>query len=166
MEKNNQTELEFEAQNEEQLDKFITKVDQEKVESIREDLENYKSSLKNKEYALSMNKDLLKRFENFMKEDVEWRSKEALGIVEILKRIEAVKKEGIKDGVVYFTNLEIEASHYFLMKWNGKGEDGISDFISLWKTFEESLTLIQQDNLVLKDLEKQLAAAEQGIELE
>jgi hypothetical protein len=52
------------------------------------------------------------------------------------------------------------------MKWAGKGESEISNFISLWKTFEETLTLIQQDNIVLKDLEKQLAAAEQGIELE
>jgi GTPase involved in cell partitioning and DNA repair len=166
MEKSNQTEMELDLQNEEQLDKFISNVDQEKVEEIRNDLESYKSSLKDKEYALSMDKSLLNRFENFMRQEVEWRAKESLGVVEILKRIEAVKKEGIKDGVVYFTNLEIEASHYFLMKWNGKGEDGINDFISLWKTFEESLALIQQDNLVLKDLEKQLAAAEQGIELE
>jgi hypothetical protein len=166
MGKNNQAEVELELQNEEQLEKFISNVDQEKVEGIRNDLENYRSSLKDKEYALSMDKDLLKKLETFMREDVEWRAKESLGVAEILKRIEAVKKEGIKDGVVYFTNLEIEASHYFLMKWNGKGEDGISDFISLWKTFEESLTLIQQDNIVLKDLEKQLAAAEQGIELE
>jgi hypothetical protein len=166
MGKNNQTEAEMEIQNEEQLDKFIANVDQEKVAEIKNDLDSYKTSLKDKEYALSMNKDLLRKFEEFMRNEVEWRSKEALGVVEILKRIEEVKKEGIKDGVVYFTNLEIEASHYFLMKWNGKGEDGINDFISLWKTFEESLALIQQDNLVLKDLEKQLAAAEQGIELE
>lgn len=167
MEKNNQTEAaELELKNEEQLEKFISKVDTEKVESIKEDLENYKASLKDKEYALSMNKELLGRFEKFMREEVEWRSKEALGVMEILKRIDAVKKEGIKDGVVYFTNLEVEASHYFLMKWSGKGEKEINDFISLWKTLEESLTLIQQDNLVLKDLEKQLAAAEQGIELE
>jgi hypothetical protein len=156
----------MEAQNEAILDKFINKVDTEKVQSIKNDLDGYKESLKDKEYALSMSKDLLNRFEKFMKEEVEWRSKEALGVTEILKRIEAVKKEGIKDGVVYFTNLEIEASHYFLMKWNGKGSSEIGDFISLWKTFEESLTLIQQDNIVLKDLEKQLAAAEQGIELE
>jgi hypothetical protein len=101
-----------------------------------------------------------------MREDVEWRSKEALGVMEILKRIDSIKKEGIKDGVAYLTNLEVEASHYFLMKWAGKGESEISNFISLWKTFEETLTLIQQDNIVLKDLEKQLAAAEQGIELE
>jgi len=156
----------MEEQNEAKLEKFITNVDQEKVESIRKDLEGYKSSLKDKEYAVTMNKDLLKKFETYMREEVEWRSKEALGIIEILKRIEEVKKEGIKDGVAYFTNLEVEASHYFILKWSGKGRDGIDDFISLWKTFEETLALIHQDNMVVKDLEKQLAAAEQGIELE
>lgn len=163
----NQPQLEeLVAQNEENLEKFISKVDQEKVESIKNDLENYKTSLKDKEYAVSMSKDLLARFEKFMNEEVEWRSKEALGVTEIIKRIASIKKEGIKSGVVYFTNLEVEASHYFLMKWSGKGSEGINDFITLWKTFEETLVLIQQDNIVLKDLEKQLAAAEQGIELE
>jgi hypothetical protein len=158
--------MESEAQNEAVLEKFISKVDTEKVESIKQDLENYRSSLKDKEYAVRMDKDLLRRFEQYMREEVEWRSKEALGVTEILKRIEAIKKEGIKSGVAYFTNLEVEASHYFLMKWSGKGESEINSFITLWKTFEESLVLIQQDNTVLKDLEKQLAAAEQGIELE
>jgi hypothetical protein len=86
--------------------------------------------------------------------------------MEIIRRIESVKKEGIKHGVVYFTNLEVEASHYFILKWNGKGEKEINDFVSLWKTFEETLSLIHQDNAVLKDLEKQLSAAEQGIELQ
>jgi hypothetical protein len=101
-----------------------------------------------------------------MNEEVEWRSKEALGVTEIIKRIEAVKKEGIKDGVAYLTNLEVEASHYFIMKWAGKGSSEIKDFISLWKTFEETLALIQQDNAVVKDLEQQLAAAEQGLDIE
>jgi hypothetical protein len=109
-----------EDQNEAVLEKFISNVDQEKVESIRKDLEGYKNSLKDKEYAVSMDKDLLRRFEQFMREDVEWRSKEALGVMEILKRIDSIKKEGIKDGVAYLTNLEVEASHYFLMKWAGK----------------------------------------------
>jgi hypothetical protein len=101
-----------------------------------------------------------------MNEEVQWRSKEALGVKEIIKRIDEVKSEGIKDGVVYFTNLEVEASHYFILKMEGKGKDEIDSFVSLWKTFEETLSLIQQDNLVVKDLEQQLAAAEQGIELE
>jgi hypothetical protein len=161
-----ESEAVLEAQNEAKLEKFISNVDTEKVKSIKEDLENYKASLKNKEYAVSMSDTLLHRFETYMNDEVQWRSKEALGVKEILKRIDEVKSEGIKDGVVYFTNLEVEASHYFILKMEGKGKSEIDSFVSLWKTFEETLALIQQDNLVVKDLEQQLAAAEQGIELE
>jgi hypothetical protein len=60
----------------------------------------------------------------------------------------------------------VEASHYFILKMEGTGESRIDNFVSLWKTFEETLVLIQQDNVVVKDLEQQLAAAEQGIELQ
>ncbi len=161
-----QLEEELVAQNEAKLEKYISKVDTEKVESIKKDLENYKASLKDKEYAVSMSDSLLHRFEIYMREEVQWRSKEALGVKEILKRIEEVKSEGIKDGVVYFTNLEVEASHYFVLRMEGKGEKEIESFVTLWKTLEETLMLIQQDNMVVKDLEQQLAAAEQGIELE
>ncbi len=155
----------LESQNEEVLEKFISNVDTQKVESIKNDLQNYKDSLRNKEYAVSMNSEILERFETYMKEEVQWRSKEALGVKEIVRRIDEVKREGIKDGVVYFTNLEVEASHYFVLKMEGQGIKEINSFVSLWKTFEETLALIQQDNLVIKDLEQQLAAAEQGIEL-
>lgn len=148
------------------LEKFIEKVDTKKVESLKKEIEEYKNEISGKEYAVSMTTTLLDRFDVFMKEDVYWRSKEALGVQQILKRIEAVRKEGIKSGVVYFTNLEVEASHYFILKWEGKGKEQIEDFISLWKTFEETLMLIQQDNLKLKELERELQAAEQGIELE
>lgn len=156
----------LESQNEEKLEKFITNVDTNKVESIKNDLQNYKDSLRNKEYAVAMNSEILERFETYMKEEVQWRAKEALGVKEIIRRIDEVKREGIKDGVAYFTNLEVEASHYFVLKMEGQGIKEINSFVSLWKTFEETLALIQQDNLVVKDLEKQLAAAEQGIELE
>lgn len=166
MAKNSQLEAELGSQNEERLEKFITNVDTQKVESIKNDLQNYKDSLKNKEYAVAMNPEILERFETYMKEEVQWRSKEALGVKEIIRRIDEVKREGIKDGVAYFTNLEVEASHYFVLKMEGQGIKEINSFISLWKTFEETLALIQQDNLVVKDLEQQLAAAEQGIELE
>jgi hypothetical protein len=152
--------------NEEVLEKFISNVDTEKVESLKKEIEQYKKSISGKEYAVSMNKNLLSRFETFMRKEVSWRSKEALGVMEILKRIESIKKEEIKDGVVYLTNLEVEASHYFILKWEGKGEKEIKDFVSLWKTFEETLSLIHQDNAKLKDLEKSLQAAEQGLELE
>ena len=151
--------------NEEALEKFISNVDQEKVSSLKKEIEEYKASLSGKEYAVSLDKNILARFEIFMKKEVQWRSKEALGVLEIIKRIESIKKEGIKDGVGYFTNLEVEASHYFILKWEGKGEKEIPDFITLWKTFEETLMLIHQDNAKFENLKKQLQAAEQGIEL-
>jgi len=162
---NNESNLTVEN-NEETLEKFISNVDQEKVSSLKKEIEEYKASLSGKEYAVSLDKNILARFEKFMKQEVQWRSKEALGVLEILKRIESIKKEGIKDGVGYFTNLEVEASHYFILKWEGKGEKEIADFVTLWKTFEETLMLIHQDNAKFENLKKQLQAAEQGIELE
>lgn len=155
-----------EVQNEEALEKFIEKVDVEKINAIKKEIEDYKKSLDGKEYAVALDKKNLLTFELFMKERVEWRAKESLGVKEIIKRIEACKKEGIQNGVCYFTNLEVEASHYFLMKWEGKGTKEIDQFITLWKIFEESLTLIHQDNAKMEEFKKLLAAAEQGIELE
>lgn len=155
-----------ESNNEEVLEKFIQKVDTKKVEKLKKEIEDYKKSLSGKEYAVSLDQNFLDKFEDFMRNQVQWRSKEALGVMEILKRIEQIKKEGIKDGVGYFTNLEVEASHYFILKWEGKGNSQINDFVTLWKSFEETLTLIHQDNSKLKELEKELQAAEQGIEIE
>lgn len=166
MEKKLNDQISNEAQNEKTLEKFIKKVDSVKIEKIKKELENYKKSLDGKEYAVALDSKLLSEFEVYMTEKVEWKAKESLGVKEILKRIESCKKEGIKDGICYFTNLEVEASHYFLMKWEGKGSKEIDKFITLWKVFEESLTLIYQDNAKVKDLEKELAAAEQGIEAE
>lgn len=157
---------EQELANEKVLEKFIKNIDTEKVESLKKEVEEYKSQLQGKEYAVAMSESILMRFEKFMKNEVQWKSREALGVAEILKRIESIKKEGLKDGVAYFTNLEAEASHYFILKWEGKGAKEIYDFVSLWKTFEETLALIHQDNERMEELKKQLQAAEQGIELE
>ena len=152
-------------QTESALEKFISKIDTVKVDSIKKKIDTYVNELKDKEYALSIDSNKLSAFETFMSEQVEWRSKEALGVKEILRRLDEVKKEGIQNGAIYFTNLEVEASHYFLMKWNGKGSKEVDLFISLWKTFEESLILIQQDNAKMEELKKELSAAEQGLEL-
>jgi hypothetical protein len=149
--------------NDEKIEKVFQKIDQERVDQLTKELDEVIEELSGKEYAVSVDENTLKSFEKFLTEKVEWRSKEALGVKEILKRIEKIKKEGIKDGVCYFTNLEIEASHYFIMRWNGTGSKDIDQFIALWKTFEESLILVQQDNMRKNNIEKELAAASQGI---
>lgn len=155
-----------EMANEEKIEQVFQKIDQEKIDKLTKELDEVISELNGKEYAVSMETKTLKSLEKFMNEKVQWRSKEALGVKEILKRIESVKKEGIKDGVCYFTNLEIEATHYFIMKWEGKGSEEIENFVALWKTFEESLILVQQDNVRKNNLEKELAAISQGISAE
>ena len=92
MAKEAKMELVQEEANEATLEKFISNVDQDKVESIKKDLEDYKKSLTGKEYAVSMTPELLDRFLTYMKSEVQWRSKEALGVKEILKSIEKVLK--------------------------------------------------------------------------
>jgi hypothetical protein len=154
MGKKSQSSEVMEAQNEATLEKYISKVDTVKVESIKKDLENYKASLKDKEYAVSMSDSLLHRFENYMREEVQWRSKEALGVKEILKRINEVKSEGIKDGVVYFTNLEVEASHYFVLKMEGIGEKEIESFRKTVKALQSDPDFIRKRNEGVRNSEK------------
>ena len=96
-------------------------------------------------------------------DNIEWRGKEALGILEITKKIEQIEKEGIKNNVIFMSALEIEATHYFMNKFSGKGNKSASDFIGIFKSFEQSLSGISQDNKELDDLKKDLAAAQQGI---
>ena len=62
------------------------------------------------------------------------------------------------------TNGQINEDHTDIASFTSLEE--IESFVALWKTLEETLMLIQQDNTIVKDLEQQLAAAEQGIELE
>ena len=81
-----------EEANEAALEKYLSKVDHDKVNSIKKDLEDYKKSLAGKEYAVSMTPELLTRFEVYMRDEVQWRSKEALGVKEILKTIEKTKR--------------------------------------------------------------------------
>lgn len=141
-------------------------VNEEKVSMLQKKFDEFQKSLEGKEYAISLKESQLDRFSRYVSDEISWKGKEALGVVEIMKRVRAAKKEGIKSGVYYFTALEIEASHYFLNKFEGKGEKEAKDFISMIKAFEESLSLIREDNQSLEKIKKELAAAQQGIELE
>jgi hypothetical protein len=100
-----------------------------------------------------------------MTEEAEWNSTEALGVLEINRQIQKIKKDGIKDGVIYMGALPLEASHYFISKAKGKGVDSARNFVSLYKAFDQALTDTKQDAAVIKDLEQQLNAAMQGISL-
>lgn len=140
------------------------KIDQKKLDKIQKDLEDMRLEISTKEYLVKMDIDTLEFLENFMNFKVSWKGKEALGVSEILKKIDQIKKEGIKNNSVFMTNLQIEATHYFLTKYEGSGSSEIYDLITLLKSIENSLQLVGSDNKRVKDLEKELVAAQQGIE--
>jgi hypothetical protein len=140
-------------------------VDQELVNSVEKELGDKRKENREKLYAISMKESLLRRYENFMAEEAEWNSTEALGVVEVNKQIQKIKSEKIKDNVIYMGALPIEATHYFLNKVKGKGLTEASNFIELYRSFDQALNDVKSDNQILQDLEKNLSAAMQGISL-
>lgn len=148
-------------------EELITEVelDQKKIDELQSAVEKKQQELGNKVYGVSMNAKDLEVYDDIIS-SLEWRGKEALGILEITKKIDEIKNEGIKSGVVFMSALEIEATHYFLNKFSGKGKSLANDFIRIFKAFEQSLTNISLDNKELDDLKKDLAAAQQGLESE
>ena len=140
-------------------------VDQELVNSAEKELGDKRKENREKLYAISMKESLLRRYENFMTEEVEWNSTEALGVVEVNKQIQKIKSEKIKDNVIYMGALPVEATHYFLNKVKGKGLIEATSFIELYRSFDQALNDVKSDNQILQDLEKKLAATMQGISL-
>lgn len=143
----------------------IVNLDHELIESLEQQIADKKNEIKSKVYAVSCSDDLFEAYENFMVEKAEWVSTEALGIVEVNKQISKIKKEGIKDKTIYLGALPLEASHYFLSKTKGTGLKAAESFIKLYRAFDQALSDAKKDAVEVKDLEKQLAAASQGISL-
>jgi hypothetical protein len=139
--------------------------DQEKVDEIQGAIDAKKEEIRNKVYAVSCNQELFNQYENFMQEKAEWNSTEALGVVEVNRQLQKIKKEGIKDNVIYMGALPLEASHYFLSKSKGSGLKSAEDFLRLFKAFDQALSDAKEDAATVKEMEKQLAAAMQGISL-
>lgn len=140
-------------------------VDSELVDSIQNQIQEKKEEIKSKVYAVTCSDSLFSEYETFMREKAEWNSTEALGVIEINRQIARIRKEGVKNGVIFLGALPLEASHYFLSKSKGIGVDSAESFIKLYKVFDQALNDAKNDAASIKDLEKQLAAAMQGITL-
>lgn len=140
-------------------------IDKELVDSLEAEIVEKKNELKSKVYAITFSDDLLQKYEDFIMNDAEWTSTEALGVKEVSKQIQKIKKEGVKNQVIYMSALPLEASHYFITKAKGKGLKSAENFLDLYKPFDQALNDAKRDVATIKDLEKELAAAMQGITL-
>ena len=100
-----------------------------------------------------------------MENEAEWSQTESLGVIEVVKVLESIQKEGINGGTVFIQALPLEAMHYFLSKSRGKGLQAANDFLAIWKPLDLALQRTKSDASEIKDLEKELAAAQQGISI-
>ena len=147
------------------LDGLTVNVDEAKIDALKKQIDEKRKELSKKVYAVSMDQGTFELFKNYINEEAEWGSTESLGIIEINKSIQKAEKEGIKDNTIYFGALTIEASHYFLSKGKGKGLESANRFIKIFKPIDIALSNVKDDNLVVNDLQKELNAAEQGLEM-
>ncbi len=144
----------------------LSRLNEERIKAAEENLENAKRRISTKVYAVQFESMThIDMFIDFMNNDAEWKEKESLGIIEICKVLDKLKKDGIKNNILYLQALPLEASHYFISKQSGKGLKEAKAFISLLKPFEQGLESAKADAQEIQDLEKELAAAQQGIEL-
>lgn len=149
-----------------ELDNIVSLLDENKIQACEKRLAEAKEDLNQKVYAVKFEKkEDIESYFNFIENEAEWKEKEALGIIEISRIIESLKKQGIKQNTLFMQALPLEASHYFLSKTTGKGLKDAKKFISILKPFGLALEFAKQDAAKIGELEKELAAAQQGLEL-
>jgi hypothetical protein len=106
----------------------------------------------------------IKSLEDQIKDLKEKTSKKVYAVIEVHKILTGIKKEGVKDNTIFMGSLPLEATHYFLSKTKGKGLKEAQSFISLFKPVSIALEEVKSDAEAIQSLEKDLVAAQQGIE--
>lgn len=144
----------------------FSRLNEGRIKAAEENLENLKKRISTKVYAIQFESmEQIERYMDFMENKASWKEKEALGVIEICRVLDQLKSDGIKNNILYMQALPLEASHYFISKQAGTGLIMAKDFISMLKPFEQGLESAKSDAQEVQVLEKELAAAQQGIEL-
>jgi CRISPR/Cas system CSM-associated protein Csm2 small subunit len=145
-------------------DTFIDTLDTKKIQSLEDQVKKLKEDTAKKVYAVKMSAGLLEDLISFVEENAEWTQTESLGVIEVYKNLDKIRHDGVKDNTIYLNSLPLEATHYFLSKSKGRGLKEAENFISIFKPIAVALEEIKKDAAIIQDLEKDLAAAQQGIE--
>jgi len=147
-----------------QEDVKVPIIDEAKIKDLQEKVEAMYNELSDKVYAISMDKKDLSILSDIIN-DVEWKGKEALGILEVGNKLNSIANEGIKNNTIFMKALEIEASHYFLSKYTAKGRENAESFMKVYKSLDQGLVSVRLDNKSYDELSKELTAAQQGLEV-
>jgi hypothetical protein len=142
---------------------FLDKLDHKKIKSLEDQVKDLKEKTGKKVYAVKLNAALLTSLIDFVENNAEWSQTESLGVIEVYKILSGIKKEGVKDNTIFLASLPLEATHYFLSKTKGKGLREAQSFIDLFKPVSIALEEVKKDAEAIQSLEKDLVAAQQGI---
>ena len=143
---------------------FLDRLDHTKIQSLEDQVKDLKEKTGKKVYAIRLSSDLLTTLIDFVENHAEWSQTESLGVIEVHKTLSGIKKEGVKDNTIFLGSLPLEATHYFLSKTKGKGLKEAQSFIDLFKPISIALEEVKRDAESIQSLEKDLVAAQQGIE--
>lgn len=141
-------------------------IDKKAIEVTEKLIEDKKKEMKDKVYSVKMTDPLLIELDSFITHHVEWNNKEALGVIEVNKTLEKVKKKGISNGFIYMEALPLQATHYFVSKTKGVGLKAAKKHMELLKVLDEGLERSTEDAKLLKSLQNELAGLQQGISTE
>ena len=145
-------------------DTFIDTLDHDKINSIESQIKDLKEKNSKKVYAVKLSADLLVSLIDFVEKHAEWSQTESLGVIEVHKILTGIKKQGVKDNTIFMESLPLEATHYFLSKVKGKGLKEAQSYIDLFKPISIALEEVKKDAEAIQSLEKDLVAAQQGIQ--
>ena len=144
---------------------FLDKLDQTKINSLEDQVKDLKEKTEKKVYSVKFSAALLTTLIDFVENRAEWAQTESLGVIEVHKILSGIKKEGVKDNTIFLGSLPLEATHYFLSKTRGKGLKEAQNFIDLFKPVSIALEEVKKDAEAIQSLEKDLVAAQQGIDI-
>lgn len=142
----------------------ITKpaVDPVKLKLAEDNYVAFEKELKTKLYPVKINNDeTLQELKDFLEFDAEWRALESLGVDELCKTFDKIKK--VKGGMIFLTATETSALNFFMNKVQGKGRVAAIKHLQKVKALDGALGLMNSDSNKMKQLESIVDAARQGI---
>lgn len=137
------------------------------VNEIEKEYNATKADNKKKVYGIELNEETRQNILDYMTNDVEWSFMEAVGVPKIC---DAIKKEKVKNGVMYLPGLELEALAFYLSKYKGKGRAEADKFLAMNEAINEAYGMRSGDNKTESTLKQKYdylkGAYEQGLSVE
>jgi hypothetical protein len=126
---------------------------------------DFKKEYEKKVYLIPQGAGTLKALKLFMEERVEWTGAQFMGVVRVVEEID--KEINTKKRKKFLSGICIEAIAYFVQNYKAVGYEWARQFgDTIFKPTDELMRKLKEDRQKLMDLEREAAAAEQGIKVE